>query len=58
MELLTRLVKEEEGQGMTEYSLILGLVVLGFWVAVKNAGLGTSINALFGKVKNTVDTCC
>ncbi len=58
MKLLKQLVKEEEGQGMTEYALILGLVVLGFWILVKNSGLGDSINNLFVKAKNTVDTCC
>ena len=55
--LLTRLVVEEEGQGITEYALILGLVVLGIWVAVTNSNIGTEINNLFGRVKNVVTAC-
>jgi Flp pilus assembly pilin Flp len=35
MELLKRLVVEEEGQGLVEYTLIVLLVALVFWVAVK-----------------------
>ena len=35
MELLKRLVVEEEGQGLVEYSLIVLLVALVFWVAVR-----------------------
>jgi pilus assembly protein Flp/PilA len=57
MELIRRLVTEEEGQGITEYALILGLVVLGIWVAVRTSGLGTSISTLFGNVVTEVDGC-
>ena len=35
MEFLKRLVVEEEGQGLVEYTLIVLLVALVFWVAVK-----------------------
>jgi Flp pilus assembly pilin Flp len=35
MELLKRLVVEEEGQGLVEYTLIVLLVALVFWVAIK-----------------------
>ena len=38
MELLKRLVVEEEGQGLVEYTLIVLLVALVFWVAVKGTG--------------------
>ena len=34
MELLKRLVVEEEGQGLVEYTLIVLLVALVFWVAL------------------------
>lgn len=51
MEILKRLVKEEEGQGMVEYVLIIGVISLvivavsptlsnaiaGFWTRVANA---------------------
>ena len=56
MTLITRLMKEE-GQGITEYALILGLVVLGLWVAVSASGLGNSITDLFNRVKTTVGLC-
>lgn len=55
--LFRRLVIEEEGQGITEYALILGLVVLGVWVAVNNSGIGAEINSLFGRVKDVVTGC-
>ncbi len=58
MEVLTRLVKEQEGQGLTEYALILGLVVIGFWIAIKNTDLGTALSNLFTTAKNTVTSCC
>jgi pilus assembly protein Flp/PilA len=46
------LVKEEQGQGMTEYGLVLGLIavaVVGILVALR-----TQIVALFNKANNTV----
>ena len=58
MTLITRLVKEENGQGLTEYALILGLVVLGFWIAIKATNLGPSIAGIFTNVKTVVDACC
>jgi pilus assembly protein Flp/PilA len=55
--LFRRLVVEEEGQGITEYALILGLVVLGVWVAVNNSGIGPEINSLFDRVKSVITGC-
>ena len=34
MELFKRLLVEEEGQGLVEYTLIVVLVALVFWVAI------------------------
>ena len=56
-DLLKRLLVEEEGQGITEYALILGLVVFGIWLAVQQTGIGTSISNLFKDVKTTVENC-
>ena len=39
MELLKRLVVEEEGQGLVEYTLIVLLVALVFWVGIKNTNI-------------------
>ena len=56
-DLLTRLLVEEEGQGITEYALILGLVVFGIWLAVQQTQIGTAISNLFKDVKTTVENC-
>ena len=42
MELLKRLMVEEDGQGLVEYTLIVVLVALVFWVAIKRLISGTS----------------
>jgi Flp pilus assembly pilin Flp len=34
MELFKRLLVEEEGQGLVEYTLIVLLVALVFWIAI------------------------
>ena len=39
MELLKRLVVEEEGQGLVEYTLIVLLVALVFWVAIRSTNV-------------------
>jgi len=53
MELLKRLVKEEEGQGLVEYTLIVLLVALVFWVAVKDTNIGDELATAW----NTVGGC-
>jgi len=57
MELLKRFFVEEKAQGMTEYALILGLIVLGVWVAISATGLGDAITGMFGSVATTVNNC-
>ena len=56
-QLLKRLMVEENGQGITEYALILGLVVLALWIAVTQSNIGGQVNALFGRVGNEVAGC-
>jgi len=56
-DLLKRLLVEEEGQGITEYALILGLVVFGIWVAVRGTGIGPAVKALFDDVVTQVKDC-
>jgi Flp pilus assembly pilin Flp len=56
-QLLNRLVVEEKGQGLTEYALILGLVVLGVWVAVTQTNIGQSITGIFTNVNTVVAGC-
>ena len=50
MELLKRLVKEEEGQGLVEYTLIVLLVALVFWVAIRDTNIGDELATSWGKV--------
>lgn len=57
MSLFKNLIAEESGQGITEYALILGLLVLGLWVAVSLSGLPGKITDLFTRVGATVDLC-
>jgi Flp pilus assembly pilin Flp len=50
MKLLQRLWLEEEGQGLVEYTLIVLLVALVFWVAVKNTNIGNGLASGWSKV--------
>jgi Flp pilus assembly pilin Flp len=53
MELLKRLVVEEEGQGLVEYSLIVLLVALVFWVAIQ----GTNADQALSNAWNDITAC-
>ena len=57
MSLFKRLIVEESGQGITEYALILGLLVLGVWVVVSYSDLPARITNLFTRVGKTIDLC-
>lgn len=50
METLKRLIVEEEGQGLVEYTLIVLLVALVFWVAIKSTNIGGQLAAGWSKV--------
>ena len=50
MELLKRLLVEEDGQGLVEYTLIVVLVALVFWVAIKNTDIGNGLASGWSKV--------
>ncbi len=52
MNLLKRLVVEEEGQGLVEYTLIVLLVALVFWVAVKNTNIGNQLTNSWDQVSD------
>jgi Flp pilus assembly pilin Flp len=56
-QLLKRLMVEENGQGITEYALILGLVVLALFIAVTQSNIGGQVNALFARVGAEVAGC-
>lgn len=43
----------ERGQGLVEYTLIMVLVVLVFWVAVKNTDIGPALKDQW----DNIDSC-
>jgi Flp pilus assembly pilin Flp len=43
MKLLNRVLVEDEGQGLVEYTLIVLLVALVFWVAIKDTTVGAAL---------------
>lgn len=54
--LLKRLMAEEDGQGLVEYTLIVLLVALVFWVAVKNTNIGAALANGWTSVKVCVES--
>ena len=44
---LKRLMVEEEGQGLVEYTLILALVVIGIWAAVALFDIPGKVTAIW-----------
>jgi Flp pilus assembly pilin Flp len=50
MNLFKRLLGEEDGQGLVEYTLSVVLVALVFWVAIKNTNIGTQLASGWSKV--------
>jgi pilus assembly protein Flp/PilA len=54
MTYLKRLWKEEEGQDLTEYALLLALIALAAIVTMKS--LATAINAVFSNAAANLST--
>jgi Flp pilus assembly pilin Flp len=50
MELLKRLMVEEDGQGLVEYALIVLLVVFVFWMAIKGTNIGSQLSDAWTKI--------
>ncbi|MGI6037029.1 MAG: Flp family type IVb pilin [Limnochordia bacterium] len=48
--MLWRLLKEEEGQGMVEYGLILALIAVGAIAILR--GMGTSLQGILNSVSS------
>lgn len=53
LQLLKRLGSEEEGQGMVEYALIIGLVAVVLIVALQSMEGG--ITGVFNRIRTTLD---
>ena len=54
MNLLKRLVREEDGQGLVEYTLVAVLVALVFWMGVRNTKIGNALASGWSKVHTCV----
>lgn len=50
MKLIIRKLRSERGQGLMEYTLIVFLVTLGFWGAMKGTDIGPELAASLTKV--------
>ena len=55
MELLKRLVVEEEGQGLVEYTLIVLLVALVFWVAIRNTNIANALTGAWNDITTELE---
>ena len=54
MELFKRLYEEENGQGLVEYTFVVLLVALVFWMGVRDTNIGTSLANGWSRVQNCV----
>lgn len=50
MSLATRLWREEKGQGLVEYTLVVLLVALVFWMGVRDTQVGSHLANGWSKV--------
>ena len=53
MELIRRFIREEEGQGLVEYALIIGLIAVVAIAALTAAGGG--ISNMFSGIGTTIE---
>ncbi len=56
MQQLKKLVLEEDGQGLVEYTLIVLLVALVFWVAIKGTNIGTALTGAWTDIAGCVSS--
>ena len=54
MELARKFWNDESGQGLAEYALLLGLIVIGVVVLIQ--GMGLSIQKIFTKANSDLKT--
>jgi Flp pilus assembly pilin Flp len=50
MKIFQRLLAEEDGQGLIEYTLILFFVALVFWVAIKDTTAGNLLSDNWSRI--------
>ena len=56
MHLLRQLRRKEDGQGLVEYTLVVLLVALVFWMGVRDTNVGNSLATGWSRVLNCVTT--
>jgi len=54
MELARKFWNDESGQGLAEYALLLGLIVIGVVILIQ--GMGISIKKIFNKANTDLET--
>jgi Flp pilus assembly pilin Flp len=54
MNLLAGLIVDQKGQGIVEYTLMIGLVVLIIWTAVNATGVGDFLSERWDSVESIV----
>lgn len=50
MDLIKRLWREEDGQGLVEYTLVIVIVTLIFWLGVRGTNVGVHLATGWAKV--------
>lgn len=56
MKLLRRLIIDEQGQNLVEYTLAIGLVILTIWTAVNAAGIDASVSKIWSDVVSVLSS--
>jgi Flp pilus assembly pilin Flp len=56
MNVFRKLLDEEHGQGLVEYTLIVFLVAFVFWVAMKDTAVGTALTDNWTRITDCVST--
>ena len=56
MDILKRLIVNEDGQGVIEYTLMVGLVVLVIWAAIFTFGIPAALGTLWQSVSDALNT--
>ena len=53
---LDKVIRRQEGQGLVEYTLIVLLVALVFWVAVRTTNVGNPLTNSWNNIKDCLTT--
>jgi Flp pilus assembly pilin Flp len=56
MNLIKRLCGEENGQGLVEYTFVVMLMALVFWLGVKDTAVGDSLARNWAKILDCVSS--